>query len=269
MSKVTFQLHDDLIILSITISIIAFGLISMFLYLQNRFENMLVRQIEINKLQEYTKNIEVLNNDMRTFKHDFINIMSSLKGYFDSDDLDGVKDFFYKKLMPLSDTIGNSSVKLYLLQNINIPELKGLLSSKILKAKVENIDIFVDIAEIIEHVDMEIIDLCRVVGVLLDNAIEAGKLCENPIVKLGVIKKNKSVLFVVINSFIGEPPKIHEIYRSGFSTKGENRGIGLATLKDILSNYYNTILDTSIENNQFIQNIEIIDTRSKEKVVKF
>lgn len=108
---------------------------------------------------------------------------------------------------------------------------------------------------------MDTIDLCRILGILLDNAIEAAVLCANPVLNLGIIKKQRSISFIVINSFEGETPKIHEIYVRGFSTNGTGRGIGLANLKSILSNYYNTILDTSIEDNLFIQNIEIINRR--------
>lgn len=81
-----------------------------------------------------------------------------------------------------------------------------------------------------------------------------------PSVKLGVIKKKCSVLFVIINSYAGQTPKIYEIYKPGFSTKGSNRGIGLATMKTILSNYFNTVLDTTIENDTFTQTLEIIDS---------
>ena len=48
-----------------------------------------------------------------------------------------------------------------------------------------------------------------------------------------------------------------KIFKAGFSTKGKNRGLGLSNLKDIMNNYSNATLDTSIENNRFIQNITI------------
>ncbi|CAC6246678.1 histidine kinase-%2C DNA gyrase B-%2C and HSP90-like ATPase family protein [Staphylococcus aureus] len=44
-----------------------------------------------------------------------------------------------------------------------------------------------------------------------------------------------------------------------FSTKGEGRGLGLSTLKEIADNADNVLLDTIIENGFFIQKVEIIN----------
>jgi len=255
------SIFDALLILNEMTIVVFFGIILAFIYLSKRHEEILFRQLEIEKLTEYTNNIEVLDQDIRAFKHDFVNILSCIRGYLDTDNFSELKKFFFNKILPINDNLNKDSLKLHLLSNIKTPELKGLISSKVLKAKSAGIDIFIDIAEPIEDIKMDTIDLCRVLGILLDNAIEAAVLCANPVLKLGVIKKQKSISFIVINSFAGETPKLHEIYIRGFSTKGTGRGIGLANLKSILSNYYNTILDTSIEDNLFIQNIEIISRR--------
>lgn len=255
------SIFDALLILNEMTIVVFFGIILAFIYLSKRHEEILFRQLEIEKLTEYTNNIEVLDQDIRAFKHDFTNILSCIRGYLDTDNYIELKKFFFNKILPINDNLNKDSLKLHLLSNIKTLELKGLISSKVLKAKSAGIDIFIDIAEPIEDIKMDTIDLCRVLGILLDNAIEAAVLCANPVLKLGVIKKQKSISFIVINSFAGETPKIHEIYIRGFSTKGTGRGIGLANLKSILSNYYNTILDTSIEDDLFIQNLEIISRR--------
>lgn len=254
-------IFNALLILNEVTIVIFFGITLAFIYLSKRHEEILFRQLELEKLTEYTNNIEVLNEDIRAFKHDFVNILSCIRGYLDTDNFDGLKSFFLDKILPLNNNLNKHSLRLNLLSNIKTPEIKGLISSKVLKAKSEGIDIFIDISDPIEDIKMDTIDLCRILGILLDNAIEAAVLCTNPILKLGIIKKQRSISFIVINSFEGETPKIHEIYVRGFSTKGTGRGIGLANLKSILSNYYNTILDTSIEDNLFIQNIEIINRR--------
>ncbi len=57
-------------------------------------------------------------------------------------------------------------------------------------------------------------------------------------------------------------PRVHELFEEGFSTKGDNRGLGLSTLKEITDNNDNVLLDTVIENGFFIQKIEIIDKES-------
>ena len=54
-------------------------------------------------------------------------------------------------------------------------------------------------------------------------------------------------------------PKIHELFQDSFSTKGDNRGLGLTTLKDITDTTENVLLDTTIENGYFVQKVEIIN----------
>ena len=103
---------------------------------------------------------------------------------------------------------------------------------------------------------MNIIDLSRVVGILLDNAIEGAKATERPYIKLALINKENSVSMILVNSTTKDTPPIHVIYKKGFSTKGNNRGLGLNNLKEIIGKYNNVSLDTIIEANEFTQVIE-------------
>ncbi len=66
------------------------------------------------------------------------------------------------------------------------------------------------------------------------------------------------MVIAVHNNFFGDKPLIHKIYKEGFSTKGKERGLGLYTVKNIIdTKYENVFLNTSIEENMFIQEIWI------------
>lgn len=221
------------------------------------------KRIEFDNLQEYTSNLESMYNDMRKFRHDYVNILSSMKGYIEQKDLNGLDEFFNKKILLMSEDISKKNYKLELLQHIKVTELKGLLSSKVIRAQELGINVFIDIMEPIQFINMDIIDLCRVIGILLDNAIEAALLCKIPSLKLGIINKKNSILILIINSCLKENPPIYKMFENGFSTKGPNRGLGLSTLKEILSTYKNISFDTSIENENFIQNLQILNTKGE------
>lgn len=214
------------------------------------------KQIQFESIQEYTSNLEKLYTDMRAFRHDYINIISSIIGYIENKDIDGLEKHFNENIVPISKGMESNNFKIGLLKNIKIPEIKGIFLSKLIRAQELDIDIFIDIMEPIENINVDIIDLSRIVGILLDNAIEAAEKCDKPSMKVAVINKEKSVLIVIINSIIGEVP-IHKIYKKGFSTKGENRGLGLYNLKEITAKYINISIDTSIENGEFKQFLEI------------
>ncbi|WP_238882232.1 sensor histidine kinase [Clostridium sp. YIM B02551] len=215
------------------------------------------KQTHFESLQKYTDNLENLYGDMRAFKHDYVNIISSMIGYIEDDDMEGLKKHFNENILPLSNEMGKNNSKIALLKNIKIPEIKGLLSSKLIRAQEIGIELFIDIVEPIENVDMDIIDISRSLGILLDNAIEAGEKCENPTVKIAFVKRGQALIIAILNKCPEDTPPIYKIYKKGYSTKGENRGVGLSNLKEILEKYSNVSIDTTIENEEFIQKITI------------
>lgn len=212
---------------------------------------------EFENLKEYTQNMESFYKEMRKFKHDYINILSSMSGYIETDNMNGLKKYFEENIISLGKEMDSRDFKLDLLQDIKILELKGIVSSKVIMAYEKNINVFIDISNPIENISMNIIDLCRIIGILLDNAIEASQESSDKSLEIGLINKNDSISIVIINSFPENLPPIFKVYEDGFSTKGIDRGIGLCNLKEILSNYNNTFLDTYTVDGKFVQLLDI------------
>ncbi|HEY5588178.1 MAG TPA: GHKL domain-containing protein [Candidatus Paceibacterota bacterium] len=218
------------------------------------------RQQEFEQLKEYTDMLEYTQNEMRKFKHDYINIISTVDGYIEEGSMKSLKTYFNKNIIPLSENINIKNSNIGLLQHIKVTGLKGLLSSKIVQAQSKEIDTFIDIAEDIEKIDIDVIDLCRIIGILFDNAIEAAVLCSNSKIKFGVIKRRFSVVIVIINSCTNDTPPVYKLFKKGFSTKGINRGLGLSNVKEIVDKKYrNLTLNTTIKNSELIQELEIKD----------
>jgi len=215
------------------------------------------RDNELKTLTEYNKNLESLYNDMRKFRHDYVNILSSMSGYIEDDDMNGLKEYFNKKIIPLGTDMNEKNMKLGLLHNIIIKEIKGVVLTKMLQAQELGVEITIDIMESIEKVNLDVIDLSRCIGILIDNALEAAVLCENGRLEIGFIKRSNSLMIIIVNSVLEGAPPIHKIFEKGFSTKGKNRGLGLSNLREILSKYPKASLDTVIENKEFRQILEI------------
>ncbi|MGE7949028.1 GHKL domain-containing protein [Lysinibacillus sp. NPDC093688] len=110
--------------------------------------------------------------------------------------------------------------------------------------------------------DVDPVLLNRMFGILLDNAIEAAQGVENGEVRMTFIRMGEIVLLVVSNTFDKKIAiKVHEIYQDGFSTKGENRGLGLANLRQITNDLHNVNLNTKISPPYFIQEVEFQRSR--------
>ncbi|MGN0145489.1 MAG: sensor histidine kinase [Clostridium sp.] len=219
--------------------------------------NFKYKQIQLDNLKEYTDNLEKLYTDMRKFRHDYINIISTMAGFIEDGDIDALEKHFNEHIYPLNKKINKNNYKLGLLKNIHLPEIKGLISAKVIHAQEIGLNIILDIAEPIGNINMDVIDLSRVLGILLDNSIEAAIKSKEKRVNIAFINKNNSVIIILINTFEGNIPPISKLFKEGFSTKGESRGLGLSNLKEIINKYKNISLDTSINENTFCQEITI------------
>lgn len=212
---------------------------------------------EYEQLKFYTQLIEQLLDDFRKFKHDFSNVMISLGGYLDNNDIDGFRNYYneiikeYDKLNKLKDT--------HNLKYIKNPALKSLLAAKFYHAIQLGVNFKINIFQNIKHINIKTIDLCKIVGILVDNAIEEALKTEEKIVLIGLIEDESEITLVVSNTY-KDKPKINKIFEKGYSTKGENRGIGLKILREIIDSYDNILLNTLVDDNFFIQEIIINKT---------
>lgn len=213
---------------------------------------------EYSQLKDYTNMIENMYSDLRSFRHDYLNILSTLETYIEKEDMAGLKSYYYNELLPESNIIISKDISLSLLSHIKISPLKALLSSKFSTAHSQGISVSIELLDDIDHISMSTIDLCRIIGILLDNAIEASVVCHNKFIHFAMIKTDNEIILNISNSCLSSTPPIHKLYEKNFSTKGENRGIGLNNIKNIINKRYNNVLfNTSINNCIFKQELII------------
>ena len=148
--------------------------------------------ISMIDLQEYTRNLEVMCNNLRLFKHDCINILTSMSGYIENGDMEELKTYFEGKILPTRNLIAQGDYKLNQLSNIGILEIKSLLSAKMIYAHETGIDVTIDIPDFAAEFSMDTVDLARILGIFLDNAIEAALETAHPKVGLNIIQNPNS-----------------------------------------------------------------------------
>ena len=217
---------------------------------------------EIETYYEYTLQIEAINNEMRKFRHDYVNILTTMSEYIRENDMNGLKEYFEDNIVPMKDNLQMNSIKINGTENLKVRAIKGLVTTKILQAQEKNIPISIEVPELVEHIEMNTINLSRVIGIIIDNAIEASEDLDDALIRIAFINTEASVMFIVMNKCKENMPRIHELFQERFSTKGENRGLGLSTLKEITDSTENVLLDTTIENEYFVQKVEIINNMS-------
>lgn len=217
---------------------------------------------EIEAYYEYTLRIESINNEMRKFRHDYVNILTTLSDYIREDHMPGLRKYFDEHIVPMKDKLKTRSIKMNGIEKLKVREIKGLITTKIIQAQEKRIPISIEVPDEIDRIDMNTVELSRIIGIITDNAIEASENIDEPLINIAFIDNDESVTFIVMNKCSDDIPKIHELFEQGFSTKGDNRGIGLSTLKELTDSNENVLLDTVIENGYFVQKVEINNKES-------
>lgn len=212
----------------------------------------------LQDLQDYTHNLEDMYNSLRSFKHDYVNILLSLSGYIENCGMEELKEFFENKIFPTKNLIDQGDYKLNQLSNVGVLEIKSLLSVKMIYAHESGIDITIDIPDRVDSFLIDTVDLARILGIFLDNAIEAALETERPQIGLNIIQNQGGVSIIISNCVGDNNVALHKLKQKGFSTKIGHQGIGLSNVQKIISSYDNVLHETTMQCGYFTQHMELI-----------
>lgn len=144
-----------------------------------------------------------------------------------------------------------------------IPEggLQGLFYQKMLLMQEKNIKINLNISKEVRKIDLTclsqkvIYDICRIIGVILDNAIEAVINNDNREILISMYVDDEFI--IEISNKFNDNFDISKIGDKGYTSKGKGRGYGLSLVKKIVEKSDTIFLDTIIINDIFTQKLRI------------
>ncbi|NLM67950.1 MAG: GHKL domain-containing protein [Enterococcus sp.] len=213
---------------------------------------------EYEAIQQYTEGLESQYNEIRKFRHDYKNILSSIDSYIDEHDLDGLRNYFRNYVLETSEFVTIDNFKLDDLAKIQVKEIKSLLMSKLLRAQSLNIDTTFECREIIREIPTSPLDLIRVLGILIDNAIEEIIDLGFGTLRVAFFSKGEELQIVIENTCRQKIEPIYQLQKQGYSTKEDSRGLGLSNVGEIVSKSDSLAIETIIEKGIFIQIIYIL-----------
>ena len=216
----------------------------------------LQKDIQLQNLSNYSQQVEGLYQEIRGFRHDYANILSSLKIGIDQKDINLVSQVYDSVLKNSGEKLKGKRFDVAHLRNINDLALKSLLLSKLSEAQNLSIPVSLEISEQFSIKNMEQIDFLTITSILLDNAIESAAEGGIAICFLEDTEWNKLVM-IVKNSTLEREIELRDIFKRDNSSKGVGRGIGLANVRRILKSYPNVCLKTTSKNYVFAQILEI------------
>lgn len=216
------------------------------------------QNIKLHVLESQNKNLTIMYDNMRGFKHDFSNFVQALDGYAKTNDIEGVKSMCesltkdYKKVNNMeiisTDMLNNSAVGCILTNKYFVA----------IQANITvNIECLIDLAETKQYS----YEFCRILSILLDNAIEAAKQSDEKIINIKICKdfQLNRKLIIIENSYNQVDIDLEKIFEKGYSSKensNKEHGLGLWTVRKILNKSNNLNLFTT-KDELFRQQLEI------------
>lgn len=207
------------------------------------------------ELLDYVEKLEVLHDELAGFRHDYVNVLLTLDEGVRTQNIKQVEKVYYDVIAPTSELINNREFDIVKLSEIQIPEVKSILSVKLIEAQQENIQVMIDIPHTIKEVTMPIVTFIRIISILLDNGIEEAMYSKEKILQIAFFEMEDRQYFVVGNSSQEQTIDLEKIYEKRYSSKSANRGYGLYTVKNMIDKSANVTLETTFEAPLFTQTL--------------
>ena len=203
------------------------------------------RRSEYN--QQYAETVKEQYNQTRRLRHDLKQYAGTVLALLNDGKIDKAREIAEEQCESLS--------KIETVINTGNDFLNAILNSKLSLAKSNGIDVLCSVENNISGI--EDIDLCSLIGNLLDNAIAAAEKCggELRLIEVKILSVKSRLTVVVRNSIphsvLEENPKLK-------STKQDNvnHGFGIKTIKYIAEKY-NGKFDFYEEGLTFVSRVEL------------
>ena len=254
---ITFYYTDTLPIIITFLSFLS--LLAYFCISIYSFTRMMKLTLTTRKLQsaeEYNNTLRILHDNVRGFKHDFDNIVTTIGGFIRTNDMKGLEQY-YLQLEDDCQRVNN----LYILnpEVVNNDGIYNLLTKKYYESDSKDIKVNITFLLDLSKLNMKIYEFARILGILLDNAIEASSECEEKIINLTFREdsKNSRQLIIVENTYKNKDVDTEKIFEKGVSGKESHSGLGLWEVRKIVKKNKNINLFTTKNEKFFIQQLEI------------
>ena len=236
------------------VSLLAYFLLSIY-SLTRSFKLSLTTQ-KLESANEYNNTLRILHDNVRAFKHDFDNIVTTIGGYIKTEDIEGLSKY-YSQLEDDCQKVND----LYILnpEIINNNGIYNLLTKKYHEAESNNIKVNLTFLLDLNTLNMKIYEFARILGILLDNAIEASSECDEKIINI-IFKndyRNFRQLVIIENTYNNVDVDTEKIFEKGVSGKENHTGLGLWETRKIVKKNNNINLFTSKNEKYFVQQLEI------------
>ena len=241
--------------------VVTLGGISIYIFSNNQKLAFATREkvIEQRAMQLYIDEISKQNEEINQFRHDYLNILSSLESYLEEGDLQALTVYYQQTIQPTRTLFLENASKLSALQKIDHPAIRGIFMTKLLKKKKKGISVHLEMTgKIIFPKHVFDLNLIRILGILLDNAIEEVDALGKGELAVAFFQEKDALVILIQNTVRNPVEPLYQLKKQGFSTKGKGRGYGLSTVDELMSQTSTLLLETTISQHLFVQKLTLL-----------
>lgn len=256
----TFEFNNNII----TYLVIIVMLICILLYLfKQKIENEKISK-KYDELLDVMKSYESDIEEQRTLRHETKNEFATIKCKLQDKENNKTIIEYIDSVIGEKEKAGSTKYSKFKYLPSN--GLKVFFYYKFIEAEKKGINVSINISKQIENSFLKDIetkdfkDLARIIGVYLDNAIEASSTSEDKKLGIEMYLIKEKIEIIITNTFNNEI-NLDKIGKESFSTKGKHRGHGLLLVNKILSENNMFEAKNEIRGNIYIQSLKIKDNK--------
>jgi sensor histidine kinase regulating citrate/malate metabolism len=180
-----------------------------------------------SSIEESFSDLTELNNTLRAQRHDFLNHLQVVYSLMEMEEYKEAQDYIEK-------VYGDIRAVSRVMRTAN-PAVNALLMVKLDACEKHGVHAELHIASAWKDLSIPDWEMCRVLGNIIDNALDAMKETIKPVLTIDLSEDLKTFRFAVANNGPDIPPEDQErIFLSGVTTKAEGHGMGLFIVRDTL-----------------------------------
>ena len=184
--------------------------------------------------------LDDLNLQLRKQRHDFLNHLQVVYSLVDMKENEEAVKYI--------ETVYGQMHRLSAGMKTDIPAINALLQAKLAQAEEKGVKLTLDVTSQLSDLPINDWELCRVLGNLIDNGMDAMAGMENAAMTVELYEDIKSYGFRVVNNGPMIPESVQaRIFLTGFTTKSAGHGLGLSIVKEIMEDCGGSIAVTSDE----------------------
>jgi len=232
---------------------VTFGIIGVYL-INNKNSHLNDAQLLL-EVSNYNELLSQHNQDLHLFKHDYQNVLLSLSAFIQTNDMPGLKHYFEAEVLPASDQL-NQQTELIGLSRLDMPTVSGMIYAKYEAAKRQHVQLSVTILEAVRLTDIPQIKVVRILGNLLDNAIDAAARSDQRVAVTVSNRDAQTAVFAIVNQVPAqETIELTAIKKSRFTTKPGHLGYGLSSIEQLMTPQLQ--VNYQIEEDRFIAELVV------------